>query len=213
MIQQCRHTQGMCSNQTHLSEVQLLGSTCRQYSATERNKWGLQRSRWRWLLRATWRKRSKQWSNLRAHSTKLKSESWVICCINQSFCPSYHQKYILQKHGSLLTSIGLSRGPKLVASSLAARLNGYLGGYGTKVKGKSLMFRITFTSGELSGRNGDIEPVEPRRHWLCCRWDRASYLSSLLELKTFYLICALLHVCFLWWILGNFSPVDWCIFN
>jgi len=44
----------------------------------------------------------------------------------------YHQKYILQKHGSLLTSIGLSRGPKLVASSLAARLNGYLGGYGTK---------------------------------------------------------------------------------
>jgi len=44
----------------------------------------------------------------------------------------YHQKYILQKHGTLLTSIGLSRGPKLVASSLAARLNGYLGGYGTK---------------------------------------------------------------------------------
>jgi len=44
----------------------------------------------------------------------------------------YHQKYILQKHGSLLTSIGLSRGPKLVKSSLAARLNGYLGGYGTK---------------------------------------------------------------------------------
>ena len=52
----------------------------------------------------------------------------------QSFFLSYHQKYILQKHGSLLTSIGLSRGPKLVASSLAARLNGYLGGYGTKVK-------------------------------------------------------------------------------
>ena len=52
---------------------------------------------------------------------------------NKTSLPSYHQKYILQKHGTLLTSIGLSRGPKLVASSLAARLNGYLGGYGTKV--------------------------------------------------------------------------------
>ena len=68
------------------------------------------------------------------------AEEWVLSIfeitvkIKLNFSlPSYHQKYILQKHGTLLTSIGLSRGPKLVASSLAARLNGYLGGYGTKV--------------------------------------------------------------------------------
>ena len=65
------------------------------------------------------------------------AEEWVLSLRKSQnltkLSPSYHQKYILQKHGGLLTSIGLSRGPKLVSSSLAARLNGYLGGYGTKV--------------------------------------------------------------------------------
>ena len=65
-------------------------------------------------------------------------EQQGVYSLYQSVFLSYHQKYILQKHGSLLTSIGLSRGPKLVASSLAARLNGYLGGYGTKVSLKML---------------------------------------------------------------------------
>ena len=63
------------------------------------------------------------------------AEEWVlgISSVLYVVFPSYHQKYILQKHGPLLTSLGLSRGPQLVASSLAARLNGYLGGYGSKV--------------------------------------------------------------------------------
>ena len=56
-----------------------------------------------------------------------------FCSVVYVVFASYHQKYILQKHGPLLTSLGLSRGPQLVASSLAARLNGYLGGYGSKV--------------------------------------------------------------------------------
>ena len=121
--------------------------------------------------------------------------SWVFSLYQYVFL-SYHQKYILQKHGSLLTSIGLSRGPKLVASSLAARLNGYLGGYGTKVKAllEKASQHIQSTSGELSGRNRDVEPAEPRQHWLCYRWDRASHLSSLLELKPTlsYMPCCLL---------------------
>lgn len=44
----------------------------------------------------------------------------------------YHQKYILQKHPQLLQSLRLARGPALVSSSLAARLNGYLGGHGSR---------------------------------------------------------------------------------
>ena len=63
------------------------------------------------------------------------AEEWVLGISSLLYVvfASYHQKYILQKHGPLLTSLGLSRGPQLVASSLAARLNGYLGGYGSKV--------------------------------------------------------------------------------
>ena len=102
------------------------------------------------------------------------AEEWVLCLIKSQnltklSLSSYHQKYILQKHGSLLTSIGLSRGPKLVASSLAARLNGYLGGYGTKVlvfgfpcRCKELIDQCLVSclncdlllSGGFSGRNG-----------------------------------------------------------
>merc|ERR1712008_561276 len=44
-----------------------------------------------------------------------------------------HQKYILQKHQQLMKSLKMTCGQLLVSSSLAARLNGYLGGYGTKV--------------------------------------------------------------------------------
>ena len=53
---------------------------------------------------------------------------------------------------------------------------------------------IQSTTGELSGRNGDVEPAKPRQHWLRRRWDRASHLSSLLELKPnlSYMPCCLL---------------------
>merc|ERR1719458_611869 len=44
----------------------------------------------------------------------------------------YHQKYILQKHTELMEMLQLRRGPKLIESSVAARINGYIGGYGTK---------------------------------------------------------------------------------
>jgi len=44
----------------------------------------------------------------------------------------YHQKYILQKHTELMEMLQLKRGPKLIESSVAARINGYIGGYGTK---------------------------------------------------------------------------------
>ncbi|KAJ9575902.1 hypothetical protein L9F63_007214 [Diploptera punctata] len=42
----------------------------------------------------------------------------------------YHQKYRLQQHTSLLEAVGLNRGSKLKTSHLAARLNGYIVGFG-----------------------------------------------------------------------------------
>jgi len=72
--------------------------------------------------------------SLKAAQIDLKKEIQTVIQPAGPFyqAEDYHQKYILQKHGPLLTSLGLSRGPQLVASSLAARLNGYLGGYGSK---------------------------------------------------------------------------------
>jgi len=43
----------------------------------------------------------------------------------------YHQKYLLQKHPELLEILEIKRGFQLIESSVAARLNGYIGGYGS----------------------------------------------------------------------------------
>jgi len=42
----------------------------------------------------------------------------------------YHQKYMLQHHPWLLESLDINPGEQLVSSHVAARLNGYVGGYG-----------------------------------------------------------------------------------
>jgi peptide-methionine (S)-S-oxide reductase len=42
----------------------------------------------------------------------------------------YHQKYIVQRHPWLLESCGVDPGDDLIQSHVAARLNGYIGGYG-----------------------------------------------------------------------------------
>jgi len=44
----------------------------------------------------------------------------------------YHQKYLLQKHPELMEFLELKRGPELIKSHAAARLNGYISGYGTE---------------------------------------------------------------------------------
>jgi len=43
---------------------------------------------------------------------------------------SYHQKYLLRQKPLLLKSLGLNS-VELINSSVAARLNGYMGGYGS----------------------------------------------------------------------------------
>jgi len=42
----------------------------------------------------------------------------------------YHQKYLLQHHPWLLESLDIHPGDNLIKSHVAARLNGYIGGYG-----------------------------------------------------------------------------------
>nr|CAD7587366.1 unnamed protein product [Timema genevievae] len=42
----------------------------------------------------------------------------------------YHQKYRLQQHSWLVKAVGLNSGPQLTSSHLAARLNGYVVGFG-----------------------------------------------------------------------------------
>lgn len=44
----------------------------------------------------------------------------------------YHQKYLLQKHPELMELLELKRGPELIKSHAATRLNGYIAGYGTE---------------------------------------------------------------------------------
>jgi len=46
----------------------------------------------------------------------------------------YHQKYMLQHHPWLLEACGINPGDHLIKSHVAARLNGYIGGYGTPSK-------------------------------------------------------------------------------
>ena len=41
-----------------------------------------------------------------------------------SVCFSYHQKYLLQKHGALISALDVEPGEELIKSHVAARLNG-----------------------------------------------------------------------------------------
>ncbi|KAK8750137.1 hypothetical protein OTU49_015259 [Cherax quadricarinatus] len=43
----------------------------------------------------------------------------------------YHQKYLLQRHPALVNSLDIDPGEELIRSHVAARINGYIGGYGT----------------------------------------------------------------------------------
>jgi len=49
----------------------------------------------------------------------------------------YHQKYLLQQHPWVVTALDIDPGEDLINSHVAARLNGYIGGYG-----KSSMFDV-----------------------------------------------------------------------
>jgi len=46
----------------------------------------------------------------------------------------YHQKYLLQRHPWILSALDIDPGEELIKSHVAARLNGYLGGYSTPSK-------------------------------------------------------------------------------
>lgn len=43
----------------------------------------------------------------------------------------YHQKYILQRHAPVINALDIDPGEELISCHVAARINGYIGGYGT----------------------------------------------------------------------------------
>ncbi|XP_042882036.1 peptide methionine sulfoxide reductase-like [Penaeus japonicus] len=43
----------------------------------------------------------------------------------------YHQKYMLQRHAPVINALDIDPGDELISCHVAARINGYLGGYGS----------------------------------------------------------------------------------
>jgi len=63
--------------------------------------------------------------------TKIKTE--IVSGDHFYEAESYHQKYLLQRYPKVLEDLDIGPGTQLIRSYVAARLNGYLGGYG-KIK-------------------------------------------------------------------------------
>ena len=54
----------------------------------------------------------------------------MIIKFNVILLHSYHQKYLLRQQSKILKALGLSN-QQLIESTLAAKLNGYIGGHGS----------------------------------------------------------------------------------
>jgi len=68
----------------------------------------------------------------RERITGKKLPTLVIPAQEIVMAEDYHQKYLLQKQGWLLAELELEKTEDLVHSMVAARLNGYTNGYGSK---------------------------------------------------------------------------------
>jgi len=68
----------------------------------------------------------------RERITGRKLPTLVIPAQEIVMAEDYHQKYLLQKQGWLLAELELEKTEDLVHSMVAARLNGYTNGYGSK---------------------------------------------------------------------------------
>ena len=66
----------------------------------------------------------KQLKQCNIHTILLPSETFYEA-------EDYHQKYQLRHHKTLIESLGLNDRKKLLDSQVAARLNGWLNGYGS----------------------------------------------------------------------------------
>merc|ERR1712204_137878 len=81
------------------------GNTCLLYFTTTKNK-----------------------KNLHYKQKKITTE--IASATEFTDAEDYHQKYMLQHHPWLLESLDIHPGDFLIKSHVAARLNGYIGGYG-----------------------------------------------------------------------------------
>lgn len=55
----------------------------------------------------------------------------IIPCKKFYEAEDYHQKYLLQQHPLVINALDIDPGEELIANHVAARINGYLGGFGT----------------------------------------------------------------------------------
>lgn len=74
-----------------------------------------------------------------AEKTFEEEQKKVTCPIQTAIIPfkefyeaeNYHQKYQLQRHPALVNALDVEPGEDLIKSHVAARINGYVGGYGS----------------------------------------------------------------------------------
>jgi len=109
----------------------------------------------------------------------------------------YHQKYMLQHHPWLLEACGINPGDHLIKSHVAARLNGYIGGYGTPSK-------LQEEASKLGINDKMTEYVMKQmkaRHWNHQR--RYNYIIFIMEENHYYVSKNGRGFCFefekIWW--------------
>jgi len=70
--------------------------------------------------------------SMERHAKKSKKKITTEILPGDAFyeAEGYHQKYLLQKYPKVLEDLDIGPGSQLIKSYVAARLNGYLGGYG-----------------------------------------------------------------------------------
>merc|ERR1711908_33522 len=80
----------------------------------------------------------------------------------------YHQKYLLQQHPWVVPALDIDPGEDLINSHVAARLNGYIGGYG-----KSSMFDVEWEKLGINEKMAHyVRNQMIRNHSMsCCKWN------------------------------------------
>jgi len=66
-----------------------------------------------------------------AQQSKRMIQTKILPFVEFTNAENYHQKYLLQKYPYILTALDMEPGAGLNRSFVAAKLNGYVGGYGT----------------------------------------------------------------------------------
>lgn len=85
------------------------------------------------LAEASWKAAQSQYDTQSFRSPSKRKIQTIISPAKEFYnAENYHQKYLLQKHPELMELLELKKGPRLIESIEAAKLNGFVAGYGSK---------------------------------------------------------------------------------